>query len=195
MDKLSQFCCDCWHTLWCGWTSPESASTCVCIGCDCHQVNIAVSKASRNLRVNIEGILITIRYYLDKSSKRKTLLEVSLCCQSQGSEICIHTLAFTGSLLHSYSRRKVRRPDMMVDKQGELHRRSALSSHIWLSHHLVRNMGHLQALQLREIWSHKVSLLPTVSGCCIILWKLRSHHRTCSTWRRGLVVPGPAIVT
>ena len=45
------------------------------IGCACHLIHIAAEKASSNLRVNVEDILIKIWYYLDKSSKRKTLLK------------------------------------------------------------------------------------------------------------------------
>ena len=44
------------------------------VGCACHLIHIAAEKASRQLSVNTEDFLVTIFYYLDKSSKRKASL-------------------------------------------------------------------------------------------------------------------------
>ena len=44
------------------------------VGCACHLIHLAAERASRELRINIEDVLVTIYYYLDKSSKRKSNL-------------------------------------------------------------------------------------------------------------------------
>ncbi|GBL76521.1 hypothetical protein AVEN_53264-1 [Araneus ventricosus] len=42
------------------------------IGCPCHLIHLAAQKATNSLAVDVEGILIKLFYYLEKSSKRKS---------------------------------------------------------------------------------------------------------------------------
>ena len=58
------------------------------VGCACHLINLAAERASRQLSVNIEDFLITIYYYLDKSSKRKSnLRDIQIMCDTDVRKI------------------------------------------------------------------------------------------------------------
>lgn len=58
------------------------------IGCACHLMHLAAEKASRVLGINVEDFLITIYYYLDKSSKRKSnLRDVQMMCNTEVRKI------------------------------------------------------------------------------------------------------------
>ena len=58
------------------------------IGCACHLLHIAAERASRELTVCIEDMLIAIYYYLDKSSKRKAVLnDVQKLCDADVKKI------------------------------------------------------------------------------------------------------------
>lgn len=53
------------------------------VGCACHLIHLAAERASRQLSVNIEDFLVTIYYYLDKSSKRKSSLrDIQIMCDA-----------------------------------------------------------------------------------------------------------------
>ncbi|GAA6077908.1 zinc finger MYM-type protein 6-like [Tachysurus ichikawai] len=54
----------------------------ICLmGCPWHLIHLAAERASRELCVNVEDFLVTIYYYLDKSSKRKSNLhDVQVMC-------------------------------------------------------------------------------------------------------------------
>ncbi|GAA6082503.1 zinc finger MYM-type protein 6-like [Tachysurus ichikawai] len=58
------------------------------MGCPCHLIHLAAKRASRELSVNVEDLLVTIYYYLDKSSKRKSnLRDVQVMCNTEVRKI------------------------------------------------------------------------------------------------------------
>ncbi len=58
------------------------------VGCACHLIHLAAERASRQLSVKIEDVLITIYYYLDKSSKRKSCLrDIQIMCDAEVRKI------------------------------------------------------------------------------------------------------------
>ncbi|XP_056598364.1 uncharacterized protein LOC130417080 [Triplophysa dalaica] len=58
------------------------------VGCACHLIHLAAERASRQLSVNIEDFLVTIYYYLDKSSKRKSCLrDIQIMCDAEVRKI------------------------------------------------------------------------------------------------------------
>lgn len=62
--------------------------------CACHLMHLTAEKAAKELSVNIEDMLISIFYYLDKSSKRKGLLkDLQRLCNTETRKIlkCVST--------------------------------------------------------------------------------------------------------
>ncbi len=61
------------------------------VGCACHLIHLAAERGSKQLHMGIEDNLIDIYYYLDKSSKRKSLLqEAQKLCNDDVRKILKH---------------------------------------------------------------------------------------------------------
>ena len=112
------------------------------LGCPCHLIHLAAEKAARQLTVKVEDMLVMVYYYLDKSSKRKSLLkDVQVMCQVEVRKIlkqastrwlslgqCVRRLIEQWQALELYFQKEANACSKPTDLQQQTRASSASSS-------------------------------------------------------------------